>query len=273
MRRGAVGKTPPRVLIVAGVDPGGGAGLAADVRTAAALGCHGLAAVTAITVQDSTRLLEVAPVPSRLVAAQIEAALGDAGADAVKVGMLGGAAAARAVAGALARRPGIPVVLDPVLRASVGGDLVDAPGQAVLLRRLLPLAAVVTPNLAEAGALLGRRVRGAEGMERAAADLRRAGARAVLLTGGHLGGEPVDLFDDGGTPLRLRGRRVRTRHTHGSGCALATAVACFLARGASPRDAARLAKRFVAAAIRGAYPLGRGAGPVNPLAAAAAGAC
>jgi hydroxymethylpyrimidine/phosphomethylpyrimidine kinase len=255
------------VLCVAGTDSGGGAGLAADVRTAAALGCHPLLAVTAVTAQNSLGVAAVGPVPGTLIRSQIEAALGDIGADAVKIGMLGGAPAVRAVADALARFGARGVVLDPVLRATTGTALLDARGLALLVARLLPLADLVTPNLAEAAALLGRPVRGAAGMRAAAAGVLALGARAVLIKGGHLRGAPVDLFADAAGRLALlRGERVPTRHTHGTGCVLSTAIACLLARGEPLPDAVRGAKRFVTRAIRDAYPLGAGAGTIWPRA-------
>ena len=260
-------RTPPRVLAIGGTDPCGGAGLAADVRTAAALGCHAMIAVTALTIQDSRSVREVAPVAPRRVRAQIAAALGDAGADCVKIGMLASAAVARAVADVLDAYQALPVVLDPVLRATTGRALLDGPGRSVLLRRLLPRAILVTPNLPEAEAILDRRIRRAVLMRVAAADLLARGARAVLLKGGHLAGDPVDVFADGRRTLVLRRRRIPGVDPHGSGCVLASSIACFIARGASLADAVRLGRRFVAAAIRASYPLGAGAGPVNPLAA------
>lgn len=258
-----------RVLAVAGVDPCGGAGLAADLRTIAALGGHGAAAVTAITIQDSREVRAVAPLPARLVRGQIEAVLGDVGADAVKIGMLATAAVARAVADALlaagAGRP--PVVLDPVLRSTSGRDLLDRAGRGALLERLFPLVDLVTPNLPEAAALLGRRLSGERAMAAAARALVGLGARAVFLKGGHLRGDAVDFYADGKTVVALRAPRVRMPHTHGSGCVLATAIACFLARGDGLLDAVRCGKRFVTAAIRAGYPLGAGRGPVDPSAA------
>jgi hydroxymethylpyrimidine kinase/phosphomethylpyrimidine kinase len=254
-----------RVLAIAGLDPGGGAGLAADLRTVAALGGHGMAALTAVTVQDSREVRSVTALPARLVRAQVEAVLDDIGADAVKIGMLGSGAVVRAVAGALRARGAHPVVLDPVLRATSGRALLDGDGRALLVRLLFPLADLVTPNLPEASALLGRRVAGARQMPAAARALLDLGARAVLLKGGHLRGRPLDLFTDGVTTVTLAGERIATPHTHGGGCVLASAIACFLARGATLVEAVRLGKRFVTAAIRASYRLGAGRGPVDPL--------
>jgi hydroxymethylpyrimidine/phosphomethylpyrimidine kinase len=225
-------------------------------------------AITAVTAQDARGVRAVAPQPVRVVRAQLDAVLGGVGAHAVAVGMLANAAIVAAVAAALARHRAPHVVLDPVLRSTSGGELLDEAGRLALLGRLLPLAALVTPNLAEAGALLGRPVRGLRGMAAAAAGLRALGARAVLVKGGHLRGDAVDLLDDGTRVLLLRGPRIATPNTRGTGCVLAAAIASRLARGETLVRAVRGAKAFVARAIRASYPLGAGAGPVDPFAGA-----
>lgn len=255
------------VLCIGGTDSAGCSGLAADLRTVAALGGHGLLAVTAVTAQDTRAVHAVAPVPARAVRAQIEAVLADVGADAVKIGMLARAPAVRAVAAALARRGRARVVLDPVLRSTTGRALLDDSGRRLLIDLLLPLADLITPNLPEAEALLGHRVRGVAGMKAAARQLLDLGARAVLIKGGHRPGAAVDVFADASGAVSLSTPRIACDDTRGTGCVLSTACACYLAQQVPLGTAVRLAKTFVTAAIRHGYPLGSGAGPVDPTAA------
>lgn len=255
------------VLCVGGTDSAGCSGLAADLRTVAALGGHGTLAVTAVTAQDTRGVGAVAPLAGRIVGEQISSVFQDPGAAAVKIGMLSGAPIARAVAAALAGRKGASVVLDPVLRSTTGATLLDAPGRRVLLEQLLPLADLVTPNLPETQALLGRPVRGVRGMIAAAASLLELGPRAVLVKGGHLRGEAVDVYADAAGTRVLRAPRIPTLTTRGTGCVLSTACACFLAQGLTLPEAVLRAKAFVSRAIRHSYPLGRGRGPVDPIAA------
>jgi hydroxymethylpyrimidine/phosphomethylpyrimidine kinase len=253
-----------KVLCIAGTDSAGCSGLAADLRTVAALGGHGLLAVTAVTVQDTRTVRAVAPLAPALVRAQIAAALEDPGADAVKIGMLAGAPIVRAVAAVLARRGAAPVVLDPVLRSTSGRALLDAAGQRALIERLLPLVDLLTPNLSEAEALLGRPIRGLVGMAAAARRLRALGPKAVLVKGGHRRGDAVDVYADADGIRMLHARRIATDDTRGTGCVLSTACACGLARRLDVPEAVRRAKAFVTEAIRRSYPLGRGRGPVRP---------
>lgn len=255
------------VLCVGGTDSAGCSGLAADLRTVAALGGHGALAVTAVTAQDTRGVRAVAPLSGRIVGGQISAVFHDPGVAAVKIGMLSGAAIVRAVAAALAGRKGASVVLDPVLRSTTGMTLLDDAGRRALLERLLPLADLVTPNLPETQALLGRPVRGVPGMIAAAASLLELGPRAVLVKGGHLRGEAVDVYADAAGTRVLRAPRIPTVNTRGTGCVLSTACACFLARGLALPEAVLRAKAFVARAIGHSYPLGRGRGPVDPIAA------
>jgi len=259
---------PYLVLCVAGTDSAGCSGIAADLRTVAALGGHGQLAVTAVTAQDTCGVHAIAPVSPRMVRTQIAAVLEDAGTDAVKIGMLATAPIVRAVAAALARLGGrAHVVLDPVLRSTTGRTLLDAAGQRALRELLLPLADLITPNLPEAEALLGHPIRGIAGMKAAARHLRDLGARAVLVKGGHRRGEAVDVFADATQTLLLSAPRISSINTRGTGCVLSTACACFLAQGLAMPEAVRRAKAFVTTAIRLSYRLGRGQGPVNPTAA------
>jgi len=265
-------KGPYLVLCVAGTDSAGCSGIAADLRTVAALGGHGQLAVTAVTAQDTRGVQAVAPVSARLLRAQILAVLEDAGTDAIKIGMLANAPLVRAVAAALARRGRARVVLDPVLRSTTGRTLLDAAGRRALIEILLPLVDLVTPNLPEAEALLGHPIRGIAGMKAAARQLLDLGPRAVLVKGGHRRGEAVDVFADACETLVLRAPRIKSVNTRGSGCVLSTACACFLAQDLAAPEAVRGAKTFVTAAIRHSYRLGRGQGPVNPTAARRRGA-
>jgi len=252
-------------LTIAGSDSGGGAGIQADLRTFAAHGLHGASAVTAVTAQNTVAVVEYAALEPRLVVAQIDAVASDMPVAAVKTGMLASRPIVEAVAEAVARWRLPHLVVDPVMVAKSGGRLLDPAAEAAYRERLFPLAEVVTPNLAEAEALLQRPVRSLESMAQAARDLHALGPRAVLVKGGHLEGDPVDVFFDGRRLEELRAARIDTRHTHGTGCTLSAAIAARLALGADALEAARGAKAYLTEAIRGAYALGRGAGPVDHL--------
>jgi len=257
----------PRLLTIAGSDSGGGAGIQADLKTFAALGCYGMTAITAITAQNTRGVTAIQALPASLLAQQMDAVAQDIGVDAVKIGMLHNAEAVLAVAAAIRRHGWTRVVLDPVMVATSGDALMARETVAVLVRELFPLAAVVTPNLDEAALLLGRPVTREAGLEAAAADLLALGARAMLLKGGHLAGdELVDvLLEAGRPPLRLAGARIASGNTHGTGCTLSSAIACHLALGSSLADAVRLARDYVREAIlHGAdVQTGGGHGPLN----------
>jgi len=255
-----VSPRPRAVLVVAGLDPAGGAGLCADVLTIAAHGLHPAAVATALTVQDSSRCHSFRPVDADLVLAQIEALTDDLDVAAVKVGMVGSAAVAQAVAQGLAplSERGVPVVFDPVLAASVGADLLEGdPAEA--LSPLLARTTLLTPNRAEAEALCGLLVEGAGAQRRAARALRALGPAAVLLKGGHIEGDPVvDLLDDGVEPLALSRPRLAGPAPHGTGCALSSEIAALLALGRPLREAVTLGVERLAARIAAARPVGRG---------------
>jgi hydroxymethylpyrimidine/phosphomethylpyrimidine kinase len=255
--------SPARVLIIAGSDPSGGAGIQGDIKTVTALGGYAAAAITALTVQNSLGVSAVHPMPADLVAAQARAVLEDIGADAVKIGMLGVAAIAHAVAGVLADFEG-PVVVDPVLVSTSGAALLDEAGVEVLKAELLPRAALLTPNAPEAARLTGLDVRSTDDLRRAGEALLRAGARAVLMKGGHVPGERVvDLLMTPAGETRFESPRDATRHTHGTGCALASAAATGLAQGLGLEEAVARAHAYVAEAIRQAPGFGAGAGPIG----------
>jgi hydroxymethylpyrimidine kinase/phosphomethylpyrimidine kinase len=254
--------TPPVVLTIAGSDSGGGAGIQADLKTFAALRVYGASVLTAVTAQNTRTVRDVFRMPVDVVAAQLDAVLDDLPVVATKVGMLAAvdiadAVAARARAGLL---PGL--VLDPVLLASAGRGL----GVVAAVERLLPYATVLTPNAAEASALLGRPVDTPDAMATAAAELGAAGPRAVVVTGGDAGGEEsLDAVWTAGRAWTLRQPRVRTRHTHGTGCTFSAAVAARLAHGDGIADAVGAAKRFVTGALAGArgWAVGAGSGPLD----------
>jgi hydroxymethylpyrimidine/phosphomethylpyrimidine kinase len=254
-----------RVLAVAGSDSGGGAGVQADIKTIAALGGYAQTAITALTAQDTLGVHGVHPVPPRFVALQIERALADIGADVIKTGMLGDAAMIEAVCDALDRfGASLPAVVDPVMVAKGGAALLDPDAIETLRRRLLPRAAILTPNLPEAEALTGLAIADVAGMRRAADRLLGMGARAVLLKGGHLAGDRLtDLLATADGAEAFEDDRIATRHTHGTGCTLASAVAVSLAQGLTLRDAVIRARRYVREAIRSAPGFGAGHGPLN----------
>lgn len=254
-----------RVLVIAGSDSGGGAGIQADIKALTALGCYAATAITALTVQDTRAIYARHAVPPDFLRMQIERALADPGADAVKTGMLGDAGNVEVVAEALASRgDGVPLVLDPVLAATAGPPLLDPAGMETMTRRLFPRAALVTPNIAEAEALTAMRVADPAAMRGAAEALLALGARAVLVKGGHLPGPTVlDLLATRDGVEAFQSPRIDTRHIHGTGCTLASAIAAGLAQGMALRDAVRRARAYVQLAIATAPGFGVGHGPLN----------
>ena len=254
-----------RVLVVAGSDSGGGAGIQADIKAVMALGGYAATAITALTAQNTVGVHGVMPVPPHFVRQQIDAVLDDIGADAVKTGMLGSAEVVQAVAAALRRR-GSPILLvvDPVMVAKGGARLLDDPAVAALRRDLLPLAALLTPNVPEAEALTGLTIADHAAARRAAQALLDLGAAAVLLKGGHLDGAVVqDILATSAGLEVIESPRVDTRHTHGTGCTLASAVAAGLAQGMTLSDAVRRGAAYVHAAILAAPGFGAGHGPLG----------
>ena len=252
-------------LTVAGTDSGGGAGIAADVKTFDAHGVWATVAVTAVTAQDTTGVYEIHPLPPALVVAQIATVRQDMRVNAAKTGMLATAETVEAVAGAL---HDLALVVDPVLAASHGPSLLAADGAEMIVKVLVPLATVVTPNLAEAGALIGGDVLSRADMEAAARELVGRGAQAVLVTGGHLpdtdaAADCLAVAGDADV-VWLEGRRMAQSHTHGSGCVLSAAITARLARGEDIETACRGAKLWVTGALAAGWALGRGVGPVDP---------
>jgi hydroxymethylpyrimidine/phosphomethylpyrimidine kinase len=254
-----------RVLVIAGSDSGGGAGIQADIKTITALNGFAATAITALTAQNTLGVHGVMAVPPDFIRQQIEVVLSDIGADVIKIGMLGDVATIATVCDALqAVAPNVPVVLDPVMVAKGGHALLAAEAVDILRRRLLPMAAVITPNLPEAEALTGLKIRTEADMRVAAMAIRDMGVAAVLLKGGHLDSDTVtDLLATDLGAEAFAAPRIVTRHTHGTGCTTASAVAASLAQGLSLRNAVVRARVYVRTAIETAPGLGQGHGPLN----------
>ncbi|RCH64647.1 bifunctional hydroxymethylpyrimidine kinase/phosphomethylpyrimidine kinase [Streptomyces sp. SDr-06] len=252
----------PRVLTVAGSDSGGGAGIQADLKTMLALGVHGMSVITAVTAQNSLGVRGAWELPVEAVRAQYRAVVGDIGVGAVKTGMLSSAPLVEAVAELLAATDA-PVVVDPVGVSKHGDPLLAAEALDSVRTRLLPAATVATPNLDEVAQLTGVHVQDEDGMRRAAAAILEFGPRWALIKGGHYPGDAVDLLTDGTEEHWLRSPRLDNRHTHGTGCTLASALACGLARGLTVPEATGAAKEYVTGAIRAGFALGAGIGPVD----------
>jgi len=262
--------TPARVLSIAGSDSGGGAGIQADLKAFAACGVHGMTAITAITAQNTVGVTAMHAVPPEIIIAQVRAVAQDIGVDAVKIGMLGDSPTIEAVARALDELPdGTPVVLDPVMVAESGAQLLDPAARVSLTELLLPRATVVTPNVPEARALLGGA--GDDDVEALARGIHALGPRVVVVTGGHRD-EAIDVFFDGERLVELPGPRHHGGGTHGSGCTHSSVLAARLALGDEPLEAARIAKELASAAVaQGLEQIGAGAGPVDILGIASKG--
>ncbi|MGD9759047.1 MAG: bifunctional hydroxymethylpyrimidine kinase/phosphomethylpyrimidine kinase [Comamonas sp.] len=267
---GAAKKRYARVLSIAGSDSGGGAGIQADLKTCAALGCYGMTAITAITVQNTLGVTGIHGIPLDTVRGQIDAVVQDIGVDAVKIGMLATPDVVSVVADAI-RRHGIRnVVLDPVMVATSGDRLIVPETAQALVQELFPLATVITPNLDEAALLLGRNIDGIAALDAAVADLLAMGAPAVLLKGGHLSGDLVmDVLGrqgrQAGDYLRLQSQRIVTHNGHGTGCTLSSAIASFLAQGLALEAAVTEARSYILGAIEAGAEVytGQGHGPLN----------
>ena len=273
---------PPVVLTIAGFDPSSGAGVTADIKTIAAHACYGVACITAMTVQSTAGVKRVDPIDPALVSDTLEELAADFDIAAVHIGMLGSGKVVKAVADFLAKQPSdratktalagrarfSNIVLDPILKSSSGADLLDSAGARLLIERLIPLADVVTPNVDEATAITGIKVKDLEEMKAAAAKLHEMGASAVVVTGGHLD-KAIDLLSyttkRGIEQEVFKAERQRSNSTHGTGCAFATAMACHLALDRGLAEATLLAKTFVTAAISNGQVLGKGTGPVHHL--------
>jgi hydroxymethylpyrimidine/phosphomethylpyrimidine kinase len=252
-------------LTIAGSDPSGGAGIQADLKTFASLNVYGMAVIAALTAQNTIGVAGVEEVRPEFVGLQLESVLADIPPAAVKTGMLGSADVVDTVARILRTHEIKLLVVDTVLASSTGTPLLEAPAVEILKRELLPLAFIVTPNAIEASLLTGVEVRGPAGMEEAARRLHRSGARHVLVKGGHVDGDAVDVFFDGRNFLQFSAPRIPATDLHGTGCVLSAAITGYLALGCGANEAVEKSKNFVTEAIRNSLRLGRGSGPINPL--------
>lgn len=253
----------PRALSIAGSDSSAGAGVQADLKTFSALGVYAVSALTALTAQNTLGVQAIVEIDPDFVSAQIRSVVLDIGVDAVKTGMLCNAAIISRVSSDMEELGIKNLVVDPVMISSSGARLLDQDAVEALVSKLFPMALVITPNLHEAGVLTGMRVESPEDMRRAAVKLGRLGCGYVVLKGGHLLGNPLDLLYDGKNFREFPGVRHKTVHTHGTGCTFAAALAAFLARGATVERAVAGAKAYVEAAIAQGLPLGGGSGPLH----------
>ena len=266
-------KALPVALTIAGLDPSGGAGVIADIKTFTAFDCFATAAITSLTFQNTLGVRGAAHQTAATVRAQVLPIIEDFEVAAAKTGMLPTREVIQEVA-RLFRETNLPApIVDPVVRSTSGYDLIDDDALNVLVATLIPLARLVTPNIPEAERMTGLRITNEHDMREAARLIRNKGARAVLVKGGHLAGEAVDVLDDEGRITTFRGERIKTQHTHGTGCTLAAAICACLAHKLDLENAVGAAKRFVADAIRHAPQLGHGHGPVNHAVRASFDSC
>jgi hydroxymethylpyrimidine/phosphomethylpyrimidine kinase len=256
-------KSIRKALTIAGSDSGAGAGIQADLKTFAALGVYGTSAITAITAQNTLGVSQVLALSPSLVGAQLDAVIDDIGAHAVKTGMLANTAIIDTVAKKIRGHRLTNLVVDPVMVATSGDLLIEQEAVAALLSRLIPLAAVVTPNIPEAEELTGMELRTPENITEAARRIVKLGAKSVVIKGGHRKGPAVDLFYDGKTFSALVAPRIRTKNTHGTGCTFSAAIAAYLAKGESVERAVALAKKYITEAIRKGFAVGAGHSPVH----------
>ena len=268
MTQDALLKKYHRVLTIAGSDSGGGAGIQADLKTFSANGCYGMSVITALTAQNTVGVAAIHPVPVDFVRQQIEAVLSDIGTDAVKIGMLFSPELIRCVAQELKRYKIDNIVLDPVMVATSGDKLLQDDAVAALKEYLLPMATIITPNLPEAGVLLGRNIEKPEEVAEAAAQLTSLGCANILIKGGHFeDGNSDDLLCLGAEQrsVVLPGERITTQNTHGTGCTLSSAIASFMAKGSNVEEAVLLGKQYITGAIAAGadYAIGKGHGPVH----------
>lgn len=258
--------TIPRVLIIAGSDSGGGAGIQADLKTVSAFGAFGMTAITALTAQNTTGVFGVLEIAPEFVVKQIEACAGDIGCDAIKTGMLSNTAVIEAIAAAIEPYESAPLVVDPVMISKHGTALLKPEAIAALKTKLMPLATVLTPNLQEAGALTGSEITTLTEMKEAARALFDLGPKNVVIKGGHLVNVAADLLYDGLQFTVFNAERVDSKDTHGTGCCFASAIAANLAHKKTVLESVTAAKEFITEAIRNGLRVGQGYGPANPMA-------
>ncbi|HYJ13334.1 MAG TPA: bifunctional hydroxymethylpyrimidine kinase/phosphomethylpyrimidine kinase [Thermomicrobiales bacterium] len=258
--------TLPKAMTIAGSDSGGGAGIQADLKTFAALGVYGSSVITAVTAQNTVEVAAIAEVPEEVVIAQIDTVVEDIGASAAKTGMLSGRSIIQNVADRLVAW-GIPwLVVDPVMVSKSGVPLLQSNAVDALKSDLLPIASIVTPNLAEAEILANMSITTPDDIREAARRIAALGPGIVIVKGGHLEGPPVDLVFDGHEFLPIEGERIQTRNTHGTGCTFSAAITALLAHGLQPIESIQLARRYLESTLRHSYPIGEGHSPVNHFA-------
>jgi len=260
-----VGRKVPRALTIAGSDSGGGAGIQADLKTFTAFRVFGISVVTSVTAQNTEAVLGISDLPADFVGLQMDAVLGDIGADAVKTGMLSNEEIVSAVSEKIKEYGVKNLVVDPVMISKGGAALLDSRAREAIVKELFGLALIVTPNIPEAEEITGRGIRTLADMKRAAEDIRFSGPGYVLIKGGHLETMPdaIDVFFDGQNHYELKAPRIETKNTHGTGCTFSAAVCAALSRGFSPSDAVKEAKDYVTYAIMHSFELGKGHGPLN----------
>lgn len=263
MVNGSLATTPPKAMTIAGSDSGAGAGIQADLKTFAALGVYGTSVLVAITAQNTRGVFAIAEVPEEVIALQIDSVMEDIGAQAIKTGMLSSQAIVETVADRLEAWGVAAMVVDPVMVAKSGDNLLQPNAVRAVQRALLPLAMVVTPNIPEAVVLSGRPAGTLAEIHESARAIAALGPSFVVIKGGHREGEPVDVVFDGSGFTELTAERIDTANTHGTGCTLSSAIAGYLAHGLPPMDAISRAKTFLTEALRQSYPVGDGHSPVN----------
>ncbi len=254
-----------KALTIAGSDSSGGAGIQADLKTFARVGVYGMSVITALTAQNTVEVSGVLETPAAFVACQLDSVVSDIRPDAVKTGMLGTAAIIEVVAAKIREYQLLNLVVDPVMVSTSGAPLLQAQAIDIFRRALLPLALIITPNIDEAALLGGKRIVTPDDMEEAALAIHGMGARNVLLKGGHMEGDAIDVLFDGSNFVHLKAPRIETRDSHGTGCVLSSAIAGRLALGDSVQSAVRFGKELVTEAIRNGLRIGAGRGPCNPL--------
>ena len=252
-----------KVLTVAGSDSGGGAGIQADLKTFSALGVFGMSAITAVTAQNTLGVSAVQDISPDIIAKQIDAVFEDMGADAVKIGMVSQTASIEAIAKQLSKHQARNIVLDPVMISKSGFDLLQPEAKEALIKHLLPIATIITPNIHEAQAITGCKIINVEQMEFAAREIYSLGPQTVLVKGGHLEDDAVDVLYDGKGMKHFQAARVDSKNTHGTGCTLSSAIAANLALGDAITEAVEKAKNYITEAIKHSFPIGKGVGPVH----------
>ncbi|NLW06912.1 MAG: bifunctional hydroxymethylpyrimidine kinase/phosphomethylpyrimidine kinase [Clostridia bacterium] len=252
-----------KVLTIAGSDSCGGAGIQADLKTFSALGTYGMSVITAVTAQNTRGVVSVRELDEEIIRDQIDAIFTDIQVDAVKIGMVSSSAIIETIGTALRKHGAQNIVIDPVMVSKSGCALLQPAAREALIRVLLPLAYVITPNLFEAEVITGAKITTLPQMEKAAVQIKQMGARYVVVKGGHLEGDAVDVFYDGQEMHHFKSERIATSHTHGTGCTFSSAIAAFLAKGHTVREAVSKAKEYITGAIAAAFPIGHGVGPTH----------